>query len=89
MAEESASASEKFDEKTLKKAEKCLSQCDSCVKGREKGEGFYYVITKLCRKLCGRCRAYEKVYGVPAHELPPGMDPKDIAGPEKAWHEKL
>lgn len=62
-----------FDAKTLKKAEFCLQGCPVCRKGREKGKGFLYGMTRLEAKLklCPWCRAYEKVYGVPAYRKPP------------------
>jgi len=59
-----------FDEKTLKGAEFCLSGCPVCVRARDKGRGILYRLVKLEAKLCPKCRAYEKVYGVPAWEKP-------------------
>jgi hypothetical protein len=49
----------------------CKDTCPVCVKGREKGEGILYQITKLEENICPACRAYKKVYGVPAHEKAP------------------
>ncbi len=49
-------------------AKLCKDDCPVCVKGREKGEGFLYTVTKLEENICPACRAYKKVYGVPAHE---------------------
>jgi hypothetical protein len=48
----------------------CKDNCPVCVKGREKGEGFLYNMVKLEDKLyfCPACKAYKKVYGVPAYE---------------------
>jgi ribosomal protein S27E len=62
----------KFDEKTLKRSEFCESKCPTCVKGREKGSGIWYMLVKLEDRLhfCPWCRAYQKVYGVPAYEKP-------------------
>ncbi len=62
----------KFDDKTLKDAEFCLNQCPMCKKGREKGKGFLYQLLKLEAKVCPKCKAYQKVYGVPAWEKPAG-----------------
>lgn len=64
---------EDFDQKTLKRAEFCLSKCPTCKKGREKQSGLSYMMVKLEGKtnLCPWCRAYRKVYGVPAWEKPP------------------
>lgn len=59
-----------FDEKTLKGAEFCKSGCPMCVKGREKGRGFLFQLLKLEAKVCPKCKAYEKVYGVRAWEKP-------------------
>ncbi len=53
---------------TTKMAELCKDSCPVCVKGREKGEGFLYNVTKLEGYVCPACIAYKKVYGVPAHE---------------------
>jgi hypothetical protein len=39
--------------------------------GRSKGRGFLYRLLKLEARVCPRCKAYEKVYGVPAWEKPP------------------
>lgn len=65
-------ANGQFDEKTLKRAEFCKSKCTACVKGREKGSGLMYAIVRIEDKLkfCPWCRAYTKVYGVPAYEKP-------------------
>lgn len=64
---------EKFDEKTMKRADFCLSKCPTCKKAREKKSGLRYKIVKLEGKLnyCPWCRAYRKVYGIPAWENPP------------------
>ncbi len=70
MAEESGPASERFNERTLKNAEKCLSGCSLCLKGRERVSGFLHQCIKITRTMCPACRAYEKVYGVPAYEKP-------------------
>jgi hypothetical protein len=65
--------SEQFDEKTVKRAEFCLEKCTACKKGREKQSGLFWWIVKFedKTKLCPWCRAYRKVYGVPAWEKPP------------------
>jgi len=60
-----------FDEKTLKGAEFCLNGCPMCKKGRNKGSGFLFHLLKLEARVCPKCKAYEKVYGVPAWEKPP------------------
>ena len=64
---------EEFDEKTLKRADYCLEKCTVCVKGREKGKGLFYLLAKVDNGLglCPFCKAYKKVYGVPAYEKPP------------------
>lgn len=73
MAGNDAAATVEFDEKTLKRAEFCKSKCTACRVGREKGKGFFNRVVRLESKLkvCPWCRAYEKVYGVPAYEKPP------------------
>jgi hypothetical protein len=73
MAENNATASAKFDEKTLKRAEFCMNKCTACKVGRDKGKGFFNWVVRLESKLkfCPWCRAYEKVYGVPAYQKPP------------------
>jgi len=73
MAENDAAATGQFDEKTLQRAEFCRSKCTACRVGREKGKGFFNRVVRLESKLkvCPWCRAYEKVYGVPAYLNPP------------------
>jgi hypothetical protein len=61
---------EKYNEKTLKDAEFCKSKCPMCVKGRDKGKGFFYQLLKIEAKVCPKCKAYQKVYGVKAWENP-------------------
>lgn len=56
-----------FSEKTKKLANFCKDRCVVCTKGREKGSGFLYNLVRVERHFCPMCRAYEKVYGVPAH----------------------
>jgi hypothetical protein len=73
MVEKETAASGQFDEKTLKKADFCMSKCTACKVGREKGKGFFNWVVRMESKLklCPWCRAYEKVYGVPAYQKPP------------------
>lgn len=59
-----------FDLKTLKKANFCMNRCPACKRARKKGKGLVYRLVKIEGKLCPSCRAYEKVYGVPAYENP-------------------
>jgi hypothetical protein len=61
---------EKFSETTLKLAKFCKDGCIVCTKGREKGSGFLCNLIRVERYICPMCRAYEKVYGVPAHIKP-------------------
>lgn len=70
--EESKPLKERFDEKTLKRADFCMNKCPICKGGREKGRGLFYQMTKLeaKTKLCPYCNAYKKVYGVPSYEKP-------------------
>lgn len=62
-----------WDEKTRKRADFCLNKCTLCKLGRKRGKGLFYQLVKLEAglKLCPWCRAYEKVYGVPAYQNPP------------------
>jgi hypothetical protein len=73
MVESESASNAQFDEKTLKRAEFCRSKCTACKVGREKGKGFLNWVVRIESKLgvCPWCRAYEKVYGVPAYEKPP------------------
>lgn len=73
MAEKEEAPERDFDAKTLKRAEFCRDKCFACRVGREKGRGILYHIVRLESRLkfCPWCRAYEKVYGVPAYEKPP------------------
>ena len=66
-------ADSQFDEKTLKRAEFCMSKCTACVKGRRREKGFWHAMVKLedTLRLCPWCKAYKKVYGVPAYQNPP------------------
>jgi hypothetical protein len=70
MSEENTSTGRQFDEKTIKNARFCKDSCPMCIKGREKGKGFFYKLLKIEAKFCPKCKAYEKVYGVPAWEKP-------------------
>ncbi|WP_287154731.1 hypothetical protein [Candidatus Solincola tengchongensis] len=62
-----------WDEKTLRRAQFCRDKCTACKLGRKRGKGLFYRIVRLESKLrfCPWCRAYEKVYGVPAYQKPP------------------
>ena len=63
-------AEKEFDEKTLKMAKFCMTECPVCTRGRNKGRGFLYNLVRLERHICPMCKAYEKVYGAPAHKKP-------------------
>lgn len=60
----------KFSDRTIKLARFCKDGCTVCTRAREKGRGFLYQMVKIERHVCPMCRAYEKVYGVPAHMKP-------------------
>jgi hypothetical protein len=62
----------KFSEATIKLAGICKDECPVCTRAREKGSGLLYQVVKIERHVCPMCRAYEKVYGVPAH-MKPGL----------------
>jgi hypothetical protein len=73
MAEKDSALNGNFDDKTLKKADFCMNKCTMCKLGRKKDKGFFNAMVKIEAKLkfCPWCRAYEKVYGVPAYQKPP------------------
>ena len=73
MEEKGGENAGQFDARTLKKADFCFNKCTLCKQGREKERGFFNRLVRLEAKLklCPWCRAYEKVYGVPAYERPP------------------
>ena len=73
--EESTALSEKFDEKTLKRAKFCLNTCPMCVLGRKEEKGVFTTMVKLESRLnmCPYCRAYKKVYGVPPYQKPSAL----------------
>lgn len=70
MSETNEDLKQKFDEKTLKRAEFCNSKCPICVIGRKNENGLMNKLVRLeaKSKMCPWCRAYEKVYGIPAYE---------------------
>ncbi|MDI6831644.1 MAG: hypothetical protein QME88_09955 [Actinomycetota bacterium] len=72
MVEKASSQNPQVDEKTRKRADMCMNKCTVCKLGREKGRGFFYWMVKMESRLkvCPWCRAYEKVYGVPAYQKP-------------------
>ena len=56
---------------TLRLASLCEKRCTVCKKARGQESGFWKSFVKLEGRFCPMCRAYEKVYGVPAYENPP------------------
>lgn len=65
------SNSGEITERDQKLADVCGKYCTVCKAARKKEGGFWYKFVKLEAKLCPMCRAYQKVYGVPAWEKPP------------------
>ena len=59
-----------ISDKIKKRAEFCKDVCPACTRARNKGKGFLYHLVRLERHICPSCRAYEMVYGVPAHKKP-------------------
>jgi hypothetical protein len=48
----------------------CL-RCPACRRARGRQRGFFFQLVKRVEsRLCPFCRAYERVYGRKAHELP-------------------
>lgn len=60
-----------FTPRTMKMAKLCDQTCTVCKKARKQESGFWRTFVKLEAKLCPMCRAYTKVYGVPAYEKRP------------------
>ncbi|MCG7844513.1 MAG: hypothetical protein MIO90_03680 [Methanomassiliicoccales archaeon] len=56
-----------FNPRTMKMAAFCDQTCTACKLSRKKESGFWHAFVKLEAKLCPMCRAYSKVYGVPAY----------------------
>jgi hypothetical protein len=51
----------------------CKDTCPICRHGRKRGTGVaYWFVKNVEESVCPYCQAYEKVYGVPAHEKTPG-----------------
>ena len=59
----------KLDKKKKKteKARFCKDKYPVCVKARNKGRGILYQLVRLERHVCPYCRAYERMYGIPAY----------------------
>jgi len=61
-------SAEEITEKDRRNAETCL-KCPICKRARAKQRGFaYWFVKKVEGSVCGKCKAYEKVYGRKAHE---------------------
>lgn len=56
-----------FTPTTMKLAHLCDQTCTVCKIARKKESGFWYKFVKLENRICPACRAYTKVYGVPAY----------------------
>jgi uncharacterized protein CbrC (UPF0167 family) len=55
-------------EKDRQRAQKCM-ECKLCAYARDKQKGFaFWIVKKIEGSICPYCKAYEKVYGVKAHE---------------------
>ncbi|MCD4780359.1 MAG: hypothetical protein K8S27_07425 [Candidatus Omnitrophica bacterium] len=54
-------------EKDRRMARKCVA-CPVCSRASDKQKGLAYIIVKSLGGMCPFCQAYEKVYGVKAHE---------------------
>ncbi|MBN1573477.1 MAG: hypothetical protein JW984_09815 [Deltaproteobacteria bacterium] len=59
----------KFSDWTIRLAKFCKDRCVVRTRAREKGSGFLHQMVKIERHFCPTCRAYEKVYGVPAYMI--------------------
>jgi hypothetical protein len=64
----------KITEQDRKLARMCLN-CPVCNYARRKQRGLiFWFVTRIESKYCPNCKAYEKVYGRPAHQPLPGRD---------------
>ena len=55
-------------EQDKKRAKQCL-ECPACKKARANQKGFIYWFVKSIEGwLCPNCKAYERVYGIKAHQ---------------------
>lgn len=51
---------------------KVCRSCPVCQRAREKQSGAaFWFVSRVEKTVCPFCRAYERVYGRPAHEAPP------------------
>lgn len=63
-------------DKDREMAQKCV-ECPVCTHARKKQRGFlFWFVKKIEVGVCPYCKAYEKVYGVKAHE-PSDLDIAD------------
>jgi hypothetical protein len=60
-----------FSPMTLRLASLCENKCTVCKKARQQESGLWRSLVKLEGRFCPMCRAYEKVYGVPAYQKRP------------------
>ncbi len=60
-----------FSPMTMRLASLCDQKCTVCKKAREQERGIWRAFVKLEGRFCPMCRAYQKVYGVPAYEKRP------------------
>jgi hypothetical protein len=56
--------------------------CPVCQRARAEQQGVAFkIVSQVERTVCPFCRAYERVYGRPAHELLIARPPKDPVAP--------
>jgi hypothetical protein len=67
---EEKTTADQHSEKTMKRADFCMNKCTACKLARKKEKGFWFWLVKLEAGMCPMCRAYKKVYGVPAYQKP-------------------
>lgn len=58
---------------TLRLASLCEKRCTVCKKARSQERGIWRSLVKLEGRFCPMCRAYQKVYGVPAYQKRPNL----------------
>ncbi len=62
---------------TIRMALYCRDRCPVCRRGRTRGGVARLFVEHLGEPLCPCCRAYEEVFGRPAHESVPAAAPRE------------
>jgi hypothetical protein len=64
-----------MDNKTITALDRAMARlceaCPACRSAQRKQQGIaFWLVTRVEEKICPFCRAYEKVHGQKAHEMP-------------------